>query len=134
MDELYCQHCVDASKIIKKILKSQLIIIGTPIFFFNMTTHLKTLWDHLVMVTHPDLKPKIINKKFAFFSVAGSNYKDIAKSFYIDIEETARFFQFDILDTFKVGGFWESGSIQEDKDILKDAYNFGKKISEEAKL
>ncbi|MEJ2248685.1 MAG: flavodoxin family protein [Candidatus Lokiarchaeota archaeon] len=134
MDLPYCQNCPDASEIIKKIIESHLVIIGTPIFFFNMTTYLKILWDHFIMMTHPLLQPKLFNKRFALFTVAGSEYKDIAESFYRDAEETAKFFQFDILNTFKVGGQWDSGSVLKDKNILKDAYIFGKNLSKQAHL
>jgi len=129
MDALYCKVCPDASDVVKKIIESHLIIIGTPIFFFNMTSYLKLFWDHLIMMTHPKLHSKLFNKKFVLLTVAGSEYEDIAESFFRDAEETARFFNFDIIDTFKVGGFLESGEVKKDKSILNKAFNFGKTLS-----
>ncbi|TFF87975.1 MAG: flavodoxin family protein [Promethearchaeota archaeon] len=134
MDTLYCKICPDASDVVKKIIESHLIIIGTPIFFFNMTSYLKLLWDHFIMITHPKLQSKLFNKKFVLFTVAGSEYEDIAESFYRDAEETARFFNFDIVDRFKIGGFLESGEVKKDKSTLTKAFDFGKMLSKKTLL
>lgn len=130
----YCPNNPTASEIVEKILNANLVIIGTPIYFFNMSSLLKLLWDHFIMFSHPKLSKLVKNKKFALFSVSGSKEESIADSFYNDAKETEDFYKFKIIGTLRITGFEESGIVKDDEKAMKKAHDFGVELCEKLNL
>ena len=67
-----CPYADDAPEIVQKMLNADVIVLGTPIYFFTMCAQLKTLIDRSVMV-YPEIK----NKDFYYLmTMAETNEKD----------------------------------------------------------
>lgn len=130
----YCPNSPAASEIIEKIFNADFVIIGTPIYFFNMSSYLKLLWDHFITFSHPNLTKLIKNKKFALFSVSGAEEESVSDSFYNDAKETEDFYKFKIIGTLRFTGFEESGSAKKNETAIKKAYDFGVQLSKKGKL
>jgi multimeric flavodoxin WrbA len=56
-----CPKKDDAPEIVEKMLKADVIVLGTPVYFYTMSAQLKALIDRSVMVY-----PKIEKKEFYF--------------------------------------------------------------------
>jgi multimeric flavodoxin WrbA len=99
-----------------------------------MSSLLKLLWDHFITFSHPNLSKLVKNKKFALFSVSGSEEESIADSFYNDAKETEDFYKFTIIGTMRITGFEESGTVKDDEKAMKKAHDFGIELCEKANI
>lgn len=118
-----CVQKDDANDIIEKIIKSDIIVLSTPTYFYNMSGQLKTLIDRTCGVYE-----SIKNKEFYFIvSAADGNEKsldrvvDALEGFTICLPNSK------IKDTIKASGVWKIGDVN-NTAFTKKAYEIGKNI------
>lgn len=80
--EQYCPHENKVQPIVKAIEKSQLIIVDSPTYGFQMTGQLKTLFDHLVYMwlSHRPNNAMFSKVGIVISTAAGAGAKQVAKS------------------------------------------------------
>ena len=126
----YCQkhgRCCqkdDADTIIKKMINSQLIVLASPLYFYTVTSQLKTLIDRCCAKY-----TKIKNKDFYLILTAADEGSSIFKRAISCVEGLV----VDCLDNcqikkvLKAGGLWHKGEVKDSKYITT-AYRLGKNI------
>jgi multimeric flavodoxin WrbA len=118
-----CVQKDDMKEILDKMLKSDVIVMATPVYFYTMSAQMKTLIDRTV--------PKyevMSNKEFYFLlTAADTNKKNLERTV-----ESLRGFTSCLDNPIEKGivygvGAYEKGAIK-DTPAFKQAYNMGKSV------
>jgi len=80
--EEYCPQADKVQKIVGSMLESEIIIINSPTYCFEMTGQLKTLFDHLsyMWLSHRPRKEMFNKIGIAVATTAGAGSKNVTKS------------------------------------------------------
>ncbi len=118
-----CVQKDDMEKILDKMVKADVIVMATPVYFYNMNGQMKTLIDRTVP-RYEEIK----NKDFYFILAAADNSRQNMQR----VLESFRGFTEDCLEGTKEKGViygigaWQMGDIK-GSPALKEAYEMGKK-------
>ena len=118
-----CVQKDDMEKILDKMVKADVIVMATPVYFYNMNGQMKTLIDRTVP-RYEEIK----NKDFYFILAAADNSRQNMQR----VLESFRSFTEDCLEGTKEKGViygigaWQMGDIK-GSPALKEAYEMGKK-------
>lgn len=118
-----CVQKDDMEKILDKMVKADVIVMATPVYFYNMNGQMKTLIDRTVP-RYEEIK----NKDFYFILAAANNSRQNMQR----VLESFRGFTEDCLEGTKEKGViygigaWQMGDIK-GSPALKEAYEMGKK-------
>lgn len=118
-----CVQKDDMEKILDKMVKADVIVMATPVYFYNMNGQMKTLIDRTVP-RYEEIK----NKDFYFILAAADNSRQNMQR----VLESFRGFTEDCLEGTKEKGViygigaWQIGDIKS-SPALKEAYEMGKK-------
>lgn len=118
-----CAQKDDMADILEKMIKADVIVMATPVYFYSLDAQMKTLIDRTVA-----RYTEINNKEFYFIATAAVNSKAA-------LERTIECFRgfTDCLEGAKEKGViygtgaWEKGDIKS-SDAMKEAYEMGKNI------
>ena len=119
-----CVQKDDMEKILHKMVKADIIVMATPVYFYNMNGQMKTLIDRTV-----PLYESISNKGFYFILAAA----DSSKKNMHRVLESFRGFTEDCLVGAKEKGIiygtgaWQIGDIKSSPTMF-EAYNMGKNV------
>ncbi len=118
-----CVQKDDMAEILDKMIKADVIVMATPVYFYTMNGQMKTLIDRTV-----PRYTEISNKEFYFIvAAADSSRANMQKTI-----ESFRAFTADCLDGAKEKGIiygtgaWNIGDIK-NSPAMQEAYNMGKK-------
>lgn len=116
-----CRQDDDALSIIEKMIKADVIVFGTPVYFYNICAQLKTLIDRTCGVYK-----KIKDKEFYYLATAAEENPDIMeyvvssmKGFLDCLDNPA------LKGTVLGAGVWHKGEIK-DKAVRERSYLMGK--------
>ena len=118
-----CPQKDDAAGIIDKMLRADVIVMGTPVYFYSMSAQMKTLIDRCCG-PYTEMK----NKEFYFIATAAEDDEGIMQR----IVDSFQGF-LDCLDnpvvkgTVFCGGVWHTGEIA-GKPALRQAYEMGRQV------
>ena len=118
-----CPQNDDAAEVIRKMLEAEVIVMGTPVYFYSMSAQMKTLIDRCCG-PYTEMK----NKEFYFIATAaeddGKIMDRIVTSFsgFLDCLENPV-----VRGTVFCGGVWHAGEIKGNAALQK-AYEMGKNI------
>lgn len=124
-------HCAiddDMQELYEEIIKADAVVLGSPIYLWQMTGQTKVFIDRLTAFLKPDFSSRIDNKKLVLIFSQGSMDLDAFKPY---IEYTAGLFYylgFDVLDTFIAAGTDKLG-VSSRPYLLERARDLGKSIS-----
>lgn len=119
-----CVQNDDMVKILDKMVNADVIVMGTPVYFYNMNGQMKTLIDRTVP------RYEEISNKYFYFILAAA---DSSRANMERVLESFRGFTEDCLNnTHEKGivygtGAWQIGDIK-GSPALKEAYEMGKNV------
>lgn len=119
-----CVQKDDMEMILNKMVTADVIVMATPVYFYNMNGQMKTLIDRTV----PRYE-EISNKDFYFIIAAADNNRSNMER----VLESFRGFTEDCLNNAQEKGIiygtgaWQVGDIQK-SPALKEAYEMGKNV------
>ena len=120
----FCVQNDDMQTIYKDLVDSDAVVIGSPVYMFQMSAQMKLMIDRLYGILLPGFKSKIGEKKLALVFAQGApedSFKD-----YIDAtEKMLRFLKFNVGDTLVASDSGDYGSVQSNTDILERAFRIG---------
>lgn len=115
-----CTQHDDMAEIIKEILKSDVIVFASPVYFYSVSGQLKTLIDRLVAVY-----TQIRDKEIYYILSAAENEKDTFKRAIECIDGLCDcLFSVKFKGAVCAGGVWKHGEINGTK-YIKQAYEAG---------
>lgn len=119
-----CPQQDDAADIIRRMIAADVIVMGTPVYFYTMSAQMKTLIDRCC-----GLYTQMTNKEFYFLLSAADDDRTT-------LERTVDTFQgfLDCLENPALKGVvygtgvWHAGEIQGKPETLKEAYAMGRAV------
>jgi multimeric flavodoxin WrbA len=131
----YCwknEKCIrkdDMSDLYEKIIESDVIVFGTPVYWYGPTALMKCFIDRFVYFNGPKNRKKIKDKS-AIIAVPfeEENYETVAPviSFF---EKSLNFLGVKLIGKIIAPGVTKRGEVKEKKEYMEEAYKLGKKAA-----
>jgi multimeric flavodoxin WrbA len=124
----YCAIDDDMQELYEEIMKADAVVLGSPIYLWQMTGQTKIFIDRLTAFLKPNFSSRLDNKKLVLVFSQGSMDMDAFKPY---IEYTAGllyYLGFDILDTVIAAGTDKLG-VSSRPYLLEKARDLGRLIS-----
>lgn len=131
--EFACVIDDDASKVIDKMTKADVIVFATPLYFYGPTAQLKVIIDRMFSLYHWDNETDEMETvlKGKMFVLLASAYEDIGlKELEAPFRLTAHYTGIPF-KSLLVPNAGESGDLKTQKGTLNKAEKFGKRIAED---
>ncbi|MCX7920152.1 MAG: flavodoxin family protein [bacterium] len=125
-----CSKQDDMNAIYSKIIDSDIIIFGTPVYWYGPTALMKMFIDRFVYFNCPENRKKIVRKQAIIavpFEEDNPATASLVETFF---EKCFDYLQIELIAKLIVGGVTRKGEILKEKDRIAEAYELGKKISE----
>ena len=115
-------------KIYPKIMHSDVIIFGTPVYWYGPTALMKCFIDRFVFFNCPQNRAKIRGKSAVVavpFEEEDPRTAHLLVKFF---KKSLDYLEMNLIGTIRVPGVSKRGDILAKKNILEKAYKLGKKI------
>ncbi|MCK5130716.1 MAG: flavodoxin family protein [Candidatus Sabulitectum sp.] len=120
----FCIQQDGMQTIYEDIRDSDALIIGSPIYMWQMTSQLKAMVDRLYGTLMGNFDSKIGPRKMALVFTQGAP-DEVFKTYTDSTAAMFRFMKFDVADVFMATGKGAAGSAGEDTDLMNKAFDTG---------
>ncbi len=119
----------DMQKLYAEIQGSDAIVLGSPIYMWEMTAQTKAFVDRLYPFIKPDFSTRLNGEKKLILAFTQGNPNAEMFNFYFDyLAKKFSFLAFNVEKTIVAAGTAEKSDILSQKDILKTAKQIGKNL------
>lgn len=115
-------------RIYKKLIDSDCIVLGTPMYWFGPSVSMKALIDRLLYFDCSKNKDKIKGKEVVLAIAFAGKDPNTANPLLRMIEMSARYLGMKLKGKILAPGVLEKGAIKKKKKKLKEAFNLGRSI------
>ena len=123
-----CSKHDDMNGLFEKVIECDVIIFGTPVYWYGPTALMKAFIDRFVYFNSPKNREKIKGKIAVLAVPFEEDTLETARPLVLMFEKSLEYLEMDLSDQILVPGVGERGTILEKKAVLEDAYQLGKKI------
>jgi len=114
----------------KKIQDSDVIILGSPVYMWQVSGQTKLFMDRLVPFMRPDFTTRLKGKKRLFMVFTqGNPDKKMFKTYFEYLENLFSFLHYDVMGTIVATGTKDTNDILQQADVLEKAREIGKNLS-----
>lgn len=124
-EEKQCSKDDDMNNIYPKIIESDVIIFGTPVYWYGPTALMKGFIDRFVYFNCPENRVKIKDKQAVIavpFEEKNTETSTLLIAFF---EKCFKYLQMNLIGKIIVPGVGNKGAILKKKDYLNEAYELG---------
>jgi len=124
-----CSKKDDMNDLYPRIIESDIIIFGTPVYWYGPTALMKCFIDRFVYFNCPENRSKIEDKAAVLavpFEEDNPRTADLLIRFF---EKSLRYLEMKIIGKILAPGVSARGDILKREDFLKKGYRLGKRIS-----
>jgi multimeric flavodoxin WrbA len=115
----------------KEIQSSDVIIIGSPVYMWQVSGQTKLFMDRLIPFIKPDFTTRLKGKKSIFMVFTQGNPDENSFKLYFEyLENLFSFLHYDVKGTIVATGTRDKNDILQQTDLLEKAREIGKKLSE----
>jgi multimeric flavodoxin WrbA len=114
----------------QKISDSDVIVFGTPVYWFGPTAIMKAFIDRFVYFNCPENRAKIKGKAAVTIIPFEDDDLDTARPLVELFEKSFEFLEMRLVGSVIVGGVGEKGDILKKPDRLKESYELGKQLAD----
>jgi len=128
-----CSKDDDMNRLYPKIIASDGIVFGTPVYWYGPTALMKGFIDRFVYFNCPENREKIRGKPAVLavpFEEEDPETAALLKAFF---EKSLRYLEMNLIGTIIVPGVTKRGEIIKKQAPLKEAYNLGIKLARAVK-
>jgi len=126
---LECAKKDDMNGFYQKIIESDILVFGTPVYWYGPTAIMKAFIDRFVYFNCPENWEKIRGKS-AVVAIPFEEEDEKASLATVEIfEKSIGYLEMNLTDVLLAPGVGEKGAILEKKNILERAYNIGKMLA-----
>ncbi|MDR7667131.1 flavodoxin family protein [Methanosarcina sp. Z-7115] len=118
----------DMQKLYKEIQTADAVVLGSPVYMWQMTAQTKLFVDRLTAVLKPNFSSRLDNKKLILVFSQGSSDRDAFKPYFEYTAGLLYYLGFDVLDTIIAAGT-DKLEVSSRPPLLEKARDFGKLIS-----
>lgn len=122
-----CKHD-DMNPIYSKIIESDVIIFGTPVYWYGPTALMKAFIDRFVYFNCPENRDKIKGKKAIIAVPFEDDDPKTAVLLVSFFEKSFEYLQMQFAAKLIVGGVTRKGEILKKKDRITEAFELGKRL------
>jgi len=124
-----CSKKDDMHQVYPKIIKSDVIIFGTPVYWYGPTALMKCFIDRFVYFNCPKNRAKIRGKAAVIAVPFEENNPQTASLLVKFFEKTLRYLEMNLIGKILVPGVSRRGDISRKEDRLEDAFKLGRKLA-----
>ena len=127
------KHCCkkdDMLGLYEKIIESDAIVFGTPVYWFGPTALMKAFIDRFVYFNCPENRKKIKGKAAATIIPFEDEAIDTARPLVELFEKSFEYLEMRLVGSVVAGGVGEKGDILKKPDRLNEAYELGKRLAD----
>ena len=127
------KHCIksdDMLDIYPKIIDSDVILFGTPVYWYGPTALMKAFIDRFLYFNCPENRAKIRGKKAGLVIPFEEENPDTARPVVEFFEKSLTYLEMSIVGSVVVGGVGAKGDILKKPDRLNEAYELGKRLAD----
>ena len=122
----------DMKFLLEEIQTSDGIILGSPVYMWQVTGQTKLFMDRLIPFIRPDLTTRLKGKKRLFMVFTqGNPDKKMFKTYFEYLENLFSFLHYDVMGTIVAAGTRDTNDILQQTDVLEKARDIGKNLSAE---
>jgi multimeric flavodoxin WrbA len=124
-----CSKDDDMNGIYPRIIESDAVVFGTPVYWYGPTALMKGFIDRFVYFNCPENRKKIRGKPAVLavpFEEENPEAAALLKTFF---EKSLRYLEMNLIGTVLVPGVSRKGEILEKVDLLGDAYELGRRLA-----
>lgn len=120
----------DMKLLLEEIQASDVIILGSPVYMWQVSGQTKLFMDRLVPFIRPDFTTRLKGKKRVFMAFTQGNPDGQSfKSYFEYIESLFAFLHYDVKGTIVAPGTRDKSDILLQTDVLEKARKIGKSLS-----
>jgi len=123
-----CSKKDDMSEIYPKIVKSNVIIFGTPVYWYGPTGLMKLFIDRLVYFNCPENRVKIRGKRAVVAVPFEEEELETARLVVEFFEKSLAYLEMKLVGKVIAGGVGGKGDILKNQEILNEAYKLGQNL------
>ncbi len=124
-----CSKNDDMRDIYKKIIASDAIIFGTPVYWYGPTGLMKMLIDRFVYFNWPENRAKIRGKKAVLAIVLEEDNPDTYRPVVEFFEKCLEYLEMPIVGKIIVPGVSAKGDILKKETVLRQAHDLGEALA-----
>ena len=126
-----CNKGDDMLDIYQKIIQSDAIIFGTPVYWYGPTALMKAFIDRFVYFNCPDNGAKIKGKKAVIVVPFEEDSSETAKLTEEFFEKSMKYLEMRLVGRIIVGGVGAKGDVLKKPERLDEAYKLGSRLAGE---
>jgi multimeric flavodoxin WrbA len=127
-----CSRKDDMNDLYPKIFESDVIIWGTPVYWYGPTALIKAFLDRFFYTTSPNNISKIQGKSAVIVIPFQEKNPEIASPLVHMFEKSFKYIKMDIVEKLIVPGVFKRGDVLKLKDVLEKAKEIGIQIGKDA--
>ena len=118
----------DMQKIYREINSADVVVLGSPVYMWQMTAQTKLLIDRMTAFLKPNYSSRLDNKKLILVFTQGISDRDAFKPYFDYTEGLLYYLGFDVLNTIVAAGT-DKLEVEFRPHLLEKAKNIGKFVS-----
>jgi multimeric flavodoxin WrbA len=125
-----CSKNDDMNAIYPKIIESDIIVFGTPVYWYGPTALMKGFIDRFVFFNCPENREKIRGKMAILVVPFEEENVETAESLIKMFEKSFEYLEMKLIEKIIVPGVGKRGEVLKKQDILNSCYDFGKYLAD----
>ena len=121
----HCSKNDDMLEIYTKIIESDAIIFGTPVYWYGPTALMKCLIDRFVYFNCPENRAKIRGKSAVLVVPFEEENPDTARPLVEFFEKCLKYLEINLVGAIMAGGVGNKGDVLKKPEYLSQAYKLG---------
>ncbi|MFX1279108.1 MAG: flavodoxin family protein [Promethearchaeota archaeon] len=117
----HCAQKDDMEPLLEKMEKSDLWILGTPIYWWGPTAQFKAFLDRWYHPKHQEFK----GKRVIIVIPLGGGHERYARHTVGLLEDVFNYLSIELVEKILAPGFNRRGEVKNNKDLMKKAFNAG---------
>jgi len=123
-----CSKSDDMNEVYPKIVQSDVIIFGTPVYWYGPTALMKAFIDRLVYFNCPENRARIRGKSAVVAVPFEEENPETAALLVALFERCVQYLEMNLVTKIIVPGVSRKGDILEKEDRLQEAYELGRRL------
>ncbi len=118
----------DMNALYPKIIRADVLVLGTPVYWYGPTALMKAFIDRFVYFNCPDNRAKIRGKSVAVAVPYEEEGEEAAELMVPFFEKCCRYLEVNLVGSILVPGVGEAGAIRGKSERLQEAFELGKRL------
>jgi multimeric flavodoxin WrbA len=128
-----CSKNDDMRVLYTKIAASEVLVLGTPVYWYGPTALMKAFVDRFVYFNNEANRPLVRGKKAVVAVVLEETHEQTWRPVVEFFEKSLAYLEMKLAGTIVVPGVGEKGAIRQHADRLDEAYRLGSRLAGEGR-